>query len=248
MVRLIIPEDLRQSWKEKYNAKTLTVPPSLYDKIHLTVHVEAGKKAMSRARWNNLKKGDYLILDSCTIVPGEEKGRVMLTINQQPYFRAKIKDGSIKILEYPLFYEAGTTMAKETPPNHDEEFVDEELTEDFTEEETEEEDETAEGEHPLPGEAPAAAPTAEASGVPAAQPAVGEKTFKADDIPLDIIVEVGRFQMTIQKLTELKPGNLLDLNIHPENGVNLVVNGTCIAKGELLKIGETFGVRILDIA
>jgi len=54
--------------------------------------------------------------------------------------------------------------------------------------------------------------------------------------------------MSVKKMLELQPGNLLELDIHPENGVDLVVNGKRIAKGELIKLGEALGVRILDIS
>lgn len=67
-----------------------------------------------------------------------------------------------------------------------------------------------------------------------------------EDIPLSISVEVGSFQMSIKKLMELAPGNLLELGVRPENGVDLVFNGKCIARGELLRIGDTLGVRILE--
>ena len=53
--------------------------------------------------------------------------------------------------------------------------------------------------------------------------------------------------MSMQKLMEIEPGNTLELDVHPENGVDLVVNGRRIGKGELLRIGESLGVRILDI-
>ncbi len=36
---------------------------------------------------------------------------------------------------------------------------------------------------------------------------------------------------------QLQPGQLLELDVNPEEGVNLVVNGQCIGKGELLKTG-----------
>lgn len=75
-----------------------------------------------------------------------------------------------------------------------------------------------------------------------------KKTVSPEEIPLSVVVEVGRLQMSVQKLMELQPGNLIDLNINPDDGVDLVVNGRRIAKGELLLVGNTLGVRILDIA
>lgn len=66
------------------------------------------------------------------------------------------------------------------------------------------------------------------------------------EIPLTISVEIGVFQMSIKKLLELAPGNLIELGLHPENGVDLVYNGKCIARGELLRIGDRLGVRIIE--
>lgn len=245
-VRLIVPSELRQAWKQKYQEKGASLL-GMYEKLQLEVHVEAGRTHLKQQEWQKVDKGDFLILETCHLQakgdkePGE-KGRVLLTVNQTPFFRARLKEGSIKILEYPLFYEVGTTMSM--PPNRPpkkEEFHDEELDEDldFDEEETEPFIEEEEEEESAAVAAPKEGNKSELS---------AQKPFKAEDIPLEIIVEAGRFQMTVQKLTELQPGSLIDLDIHPEQGVDLVVNGVCIAKGELLKVGETLGVRILDIA
>lgn len=76
---------------------------------------------------------------------------------------------------------------------------------------------------------------------------VEEEGFSIGAVQMPVVVELARLQMTIQKLMELQPGNLLDLNVRPENGVDLVVNGKRIAKGELLLIGDVLGVRVLDI-
>lgn len=235
--RLVIPDEMRQSWKEKY--KNLSSGKfGLYDKLQLDVHIEAGRTHLSRKELKELQKGDYLILETCHLQSKEghdpgEKGRILLSINKIPFFRARLKDGSIKILEHPLFYEVGTTMSM---PPKDDEFEEEE--EEYLEEEEEEEEELEE-ELPLPEtESP---PKMSTKPIP-------QKPLNVEEIPLEIIVEAGRFQMTVQKLSELQPGSIIDLDIHPEQGVDLVINGTCIAKGELLKVGESLGVRILDIA
>lgn len=72
------------------------------------------------------------------------------------------------------------------------------------------------------------------------------EVFSADEIPLSISIELGRLQMSIKKLMELEPGNLLELGVKPEQNVELTFGGKCIARGELLKIGDTLGVRILE--
>lgn len=67
------------------------------------------------------------------------------------------------------------------------------------------------------------------------------------EIPVTLVIETGRIQMTVQKLLELEPGNMLELNTHPEDGVDLVINGKKVGKGELIYIGENLGVRILEV-
>lgn len=81
----------------------------------------------------------------------------------------------------------------------------------------------------------------------AVQSIVEETPYSADEIPLTVVIEIGRIQMNIQKLLHLEPGNLLDLNIRPENGVTLTVNGAPVGKGELIRLGETLGVRLLTL-
>jgi flagellar motor switch protein FliN/FliY len=68
-----------------------------------------------------------------------------------------------------------------------------------------------------------------------------------ENMPVTIIVEAARFKITLDKLINLQPGNLLDLAIHPETYVNLTVNGQKIASAELVNLGETLGVRIVEM-
>ena len=53
--------------------------------------------------------------------------------------------------------------------------------------------------------------------------------------------------MSARKLLELRPGNLLELDVHPDSPISLVTNGKSIARGELIRVGEVLGVRILEI-
>lgn len=236
--RILIDQDFLDTWREKFKAQN----PSnqVLKELYLDIHVEAGRVSLSRSDFKTLESGDFLILDSCQLIPGDEKKRVLLTLNHKPIFRAKLKDGKVKILEYPLLYEDKNIMAKD--PSHDEE-IEEEYHEDTTDEYTEEEEELDEDEEI--GEAKSAK---SANGTASPSAVQEAKPINANEIPLDIVVEVGRFKITVQKLSELKPGDILDLNFRPEEGVNLIANGHFIAKGELLKIGDLIGVRILDIA
>lgn len=260
--RLIISPEALASWKGRWADRSLTTALNspLADKLQVPVHLEIGRTRLLKSDWAQVSPGDFIMLDHCSYDPEAEKGRVMLTIKGIPMFRAKLKQGAIKILEFPNFHEANQFAYQEAAPmNHDEdasdtlgEFEDEEEEQptlgteeetlpeeeasDLGEEALEEEEEGEEKEEPA-----AAAPPPSAAIVPK------EKKISPADIALDIVIEVGRIQMSMQKLLELEPGNTLDLNIHPENGVDLVVNGRRIGKAELLRIGENLGVRILDI-
>lgn len=256
--RLAISQKFRHSWKEKYNARTLGVPlnPELAEKIQLPVHLEIGSIALSPKEWKSLEIGDFVIMEQNSFNPDDENARLTLTLDGQPLFRAKLKDGNIKILEHPLYYEVETPMAKQSE-SESEDFDSDFSQNDFdydelTDEDHEFEKTTEETQHEdlLTDEEPAATPNASAS---SASTLVKDNKprestpIPLEDTPLSIVVEIGRLQMSIKKLMDLQPGNLLDLNVRPETGVDLVLNGKCIAKAELLRIGETLGVRILDI-
>lgn len=141
--------------------------------------------------------------------------------------------------------EAGESLFEESEIHEDE---DEELEDAF--EIGEFEDENALAETTATTEETAEAPPQpedEQEEVTPTTAAPAQKASPIQEIPLSVVVEVGRLQMSLQKLTELQPGNVLELNVRPENGVDLVVNGRCVARGELLLLGDALGVRVLDI-
>lgn len=237
--RLVLSPDFRKAWKEKYTNRKLALAGPVGEKVQVTLLLEGGKTTMKRSEWAKVRPGDFVILDFCSLDPDAEKGRVMVTLDGLPLFRAKVKDGNVKLLEHPLYSE-DTAMAQKPIDSDidDDDYGDEELDAHIEEEITEE-------------QTPAPKPTQIS---PATPPKIGGemqtaagKPLAAEDIPLNMIVEAGRIQISVQKLLELQPGNVLELNIRPEDGVNLVVNGRVIAKGELIRLGEALGVRILDI-
>lgn len=74
-----------------------------------------------------------------------------------------------------------------------------------------------------------------------------EDLVSPDSATISVSIEIGRLQIPMNKLLDLKQGNMLDLDVKPEDGVDLIVNGHCIGKGEILKVGNTLGIRILDM-
>ncbi len=64
---------------------------------------------------------------------------------------------------------------------------------------------------------------------------------------LVLTAEMGRIRISLQKLLHLTPGVMLDLIQRPEQGIDVTISGKKVAQGELLKLGELVGIRILDI-
>jgi flagellar motor switch protein FliN len=67
------------------------------------------------------------------------------------------------------------------------------------------------------------------------------------DIPLEITVELGRTKLPIRKILELGPGSVIQLEKLAGEPVDILANQKLIAKGEVVVIEESFGVRITDI-
>jgi len=67
------------------------------------------------------------------------------------------------------------------------------------------------------------------------------------DVPLEITVELGRTKRLIKDILEFGPGTVVELDRLAGEPVDVIVNGKFIAKGEVVVIDESFGVRITDI-
>lgn len=64
---------------------------------------------------------------------------------------------------------------------------------------------------------------------------------------ITLIVETTPLALPLEKLISLSPDAPLELSIHPEQGVDLISKERKVAKGELIKLGEMIGVKILQI-
>ncbi len=67
------------------------------------------------------------------------------------------------------------------------------------------------------------------------------------DVPLQVTVELGRTEKLIKDILEFSPGSIIELDKLAGEPVDILVNGKPIAKGEVVVIDESFGVRITDI-
>jgi len=67
------------------------------------------------------------------------------------------------------------------------------------------------------------------------------------DIPMVLVVELGRVQLTADEVVRLRPGQIIELGRSPVDPVDLVVNGKLVAKGELVEIDGALGVKLLNL-
>ena len=245
--RLVISPTFLDSWR---TFRLGTTPKHIlpeYTELEVPLCIEGGRTTLTPQEIQSLRGGDFLLLDHPFYIPGSQKSRVFLTHHGIPLFRAKVQDGNIKILEMPLQHEAflpsgGMSMAakhplpKEEPPAEEAATPPEEQAGEATPEfEEEQPEETS----PMTEE--------EAQTTPGLSTALPREPLDIGQLPLTVVVELAELEMSIEKLAALQPGNLLDLDIRPENGAALVVGGKVIGRGELLRIGDSIGVRITEI-
>ena len=68
-----------------------------------------------------------------------------------------------------------------------------------------------------------------------------------EDVPLLIIAEIGRTQISVQKVLNLKKGNLVEFNKIVGEPMDVVVGGRLMARGEIVVVNERYGVRIREV-
>lgn len=68
------------------------------------------------------------------------------------------------------------------------------------------------------------------------------------DVPLHVSVELGRTRLTIAEVLALRLGSVLELDKLAGEPGDVLVNGTMIARGEVVVVDEKFGIRITEVA
>jgi flagellar motor switch protein FliN/FliY len=66
-------------------------------------------------------------------------------------------------------------------------------------------------------------------------------------VEMNVTAELGRSTMTVRELLELTPGSVIELDRAAGSPVDLLVNGTIIARGEVVVIDEEYGIRVSEI-
>lgn len=81
-----------------------------------------------------------------------------------------------------------------------------------------------------------------------ANPAAGE--VKLDvilDIPVTVAMEIGRTQLSIRNLLQLNQGSIVELDRLAGEPMDVLVNGTLVAHGEVVVVNDKFGIRLTDV-
>ena len=67
------------------------------------------------------------------------------------------------------------------------------------------------------------------------------------DVPLEVTVELGRSSKSISEILDFAPGTIIELDRIAGEPIDVLVNGKFVAKGEVVVIDESFGVRVTEI-
>jgi flagellar motor switch protein FliN/FliY len=82
-----------------------------------------------------------------------------------------------------------------------------------------------------------------------AQPAspAGDKLEVILDVPVTLSLEVGRTRIAIRNLLQLNQGSVVELDRAAGEPLDVFVNGTMVAHGEVVVVNDKFGVRLTDV-
>jgi flagellar motor switch protein FliN/FliY len=95
---------------------------------------------------------------------------------------------------------------------------------------------------PHAAEAGSASPTPEAG-----RAGADADLRRLSEVPLELTVEIGRTRMTVGDTLQLRPGSIVTLERLAGEPVDLLVNGTPIARGEVVVVDEQFGLRVTEV-
>ncbi|MCH9612765.1 MAG: hypothetical protein S4CHLAM102_12620 [Chlamydiia bacterium] len=239
---LIIGKSGFQAIKDHFGPATLSLrnlnaPESLMLETALVV----GSTQIKPAEWDGISVGDLLLCDHLSYSPSTQKGSCKLYLNNTPLFHLKGKEDGLKILDYLYDYE-------DTPMSQPPEFPDDAFLDPLEDPIFSDTDEAAPPPPPLEEESPEPElpPTAEAvAPTPIEEDAI-EKVSLAN-VDMDLRIEMGRVNISLDKLGRLAPGSTLPLTQPFGRDVFVTCNGKAVAKGEIVELEETIGVQIKEI-
>ncbi len=67
------------------------------------------------------------------------------------------------------------------------------------------------------------------------------------DIPVTVAMEIGRTQLSVRNLLQLNQGSIVELDRLAGEPMDVLVNGTLVAHGEVVVVNDKFGIRLTDV-
>jgi flagellar motor switch protein FliN/FliY len=81
------------------------------------------------------------------------------------------------------------------------------------------------------------------------EPEIPGRNYKMlADIPLRLSVEVGSTSLRLSELLDLAEGSVVELDRQANELLDILVNGTLIARGEVVTVNGRFGIRVVEVA
>lgn len=78
-------------------------------------------------------------------------------------------------------------------------------------------------------------------------PLSGRNYRLLSDIPVRLTVEVGSTSLKLAELLDLAEGSVVELDRQANELLDILVNGTLVAKGEVVTVNGRFGIRVVDV-
>lgn len=239
--RLLLSQDFRKNW-EQYFSQAIPHPfqPEIAKKIDLPLSLIIGRVNVDQKTLNSLSEGDFLLLDSASYDVRTQTGSGLLALNTHPLMHFSLKQNQFTIVEEANYQEENMEPNHPFSPNPNNQPDDslpppqEPMSDDMVPEEPL---------SPPPEEESLQEESAQEEKLAEDQ----ESNVDIKDLPVSITVEISRIRMSLNKLMQLEPGNLLELPVSPNHAVTLSVQGKKLGKAELVYLGEALGIRILEI-
>lgn len=229
--KILIPQKTFGEFKHFFHS---AAPSSLSTEqaahIEVSLPLIVGQRTLSQTAWKQVNVGDFLILQHCDYETRNQSGKLRLFLEDRPIALCSFQDGTLKILAIESHEEEIVQLDDEYPePEESQEtpppiISEEERLAELDAQEAEEESEEL-----------------------LSSSMMEEIPPLSKEISIPLCVEVARIKMTLDKVLMLKPGNVLDLLVSPAQGVTLTANGTPVARGELVQLGEVLGVKITEL-
>ena len=91
-------------------------------------------------------------------------------------------------------------------------------------------------------------PNEASAGAPAGEPVTSLNSTIFKHVPVTLQARLGEVTLTIAELLQLRPGSVLTLDVQINEPVDLRLDANVVARGEIVAVGDRFGLRIIEVA